>query len=71
MGEARILACFRKCENTATTENTAWHYSKSNKQTNKQTRMSMNGNEQEEARSKKGGRLYDFFAVVVKWIRRI
>ena len=41
------------------------------KQTNKQTRMSMNGNEQEEARSKKGGRLYDFFVVVVKWIRRI
>lgn len=40
-------------------------------QTNKQNRMSMNGNEQEEARSKKGGRLYDFFVVVVKWIRRI
>lgn len=39
-------------------------------QINKQNRMNMNGNKQEEARRKKGGRLYDFVVVVVlKWIR--
>lgn len=37
------------------------------KQTNKQTkqnRMSINGNEQEEARRKKGGRLYDLLLLL-------